>query len=120
MIPSASDMRRVVEGQKVRQYNPAFDYILGKASKTVKDAARQKHSSVAYIIPDYVQGYPIYTSEACAAYVTNVFENKGYSVSLVGEQTLVIRWEAEPVPFGVPRAPVVHHQDDDKFSKLTL
>lgn len=119
MIPSASDMRRVSDGCRMRVHNPAFDHILSKAAKVVRDAAKQKFTSVAYRIPDYVQGFPIYKMDACAEYVANVFASKGYDVERPSEEIVVLRWEAE-VRYGVPTTAGAPDDSGDEFSRLTL
>lgn len=119
MIPSASDMRRVSDGQRMRVHNPAFDHIIGKAAKLVRDAAKQKYTSVAYRIPDYVQGFPIYNMDACADYVSSVFSSKGYSVQRPSEEIIVLRWD-DDVHYGVPAPARDDVSPDDVFSRLTL
>ena len=123
MIPSANDMRRVAENPRGRTHNPAFDQVLTKAAKVVREAAKQGYGSVAYKIPDYVQGYPVYKIQACAEYMLRVFESKGFSVSQEAVNLVVVRWgEHETATHGVPqtRAPVADDEIGDKFSKLTL
>jgi hypothetical protein len=122
MIPSAVDMRRVSENPRGRAHNPAFDQVLLKAAKVVREAAKQRYGSVAYKIPDYVQGYPVYKIPACAEYVMRVFANKGFAVSLEATNLVVIRWgQHESAAHGVPqtRAPAAD-DPDDKFSRLSL
>jgi len=117
-------MRRVTDGERARTHNPAFDYVVKKAIKVVRDAAKQKHSSVAYCVPDYVQGFPIYSKDACMRYVVSLFERKGYDVRRATEDIIVVRWEDDPSSAGVPQVPQADSGRDagvdDVFSRLSL
>ena len=122
MIPSANDMRRVSESDR-KVHNPAFDQIVMKAAKTVREAAKRKFGAVAYKVPDYVQGYPVYKMAACTDYIRTIFESKGFDVYLEAANVVVLRWrQVATTNVGVPtiNTPTEHSGLNDGFSHLTL
>lgn len=122
MIPSANDMRRVSESDR-KVHNPAFDQIVMKAAKTVREAAKRKFGAVAYKVPDYVQGYPVYKMAACTDYIRTIFESKGFDVYLEAANVVVLRWrQVSTVSVGVPSisTPAEAPELEDGFSHLTL
>jgi hypothetical protein len=122
MIPSANDMRRVSECDR-KVHNPAFDQVVMKAAKTVREAAKRKFGAVAYKVPDYVQGFPVYKMAACTEYVRTIFESKGFDVYLEAANIVVIRWrQVSTTAVGVPSiiTPAEDSRIDDGFSHLTL
>lgn len=117
-LPSANDMRRVASGARRASHNPAFDYALRKLGGVVKEAARQRHLSVAYELPEFVHGCPSFKVADCMEYVTAVMEGKGYDVNKLGEKVLVVSWEPvqqAPAPRGGTHIPVTN-----VFEGLTL
>jgi len=122
-IPSASDMRRVSEGGRAPAHNPAFDAILVKAAKIVREAAKQGHSSVAYRIPEYVQGFPVYKMIVCRDYLCSVFETKGYSVEHCAPSVVAISWASQRTASSTTACRPLMIEDgpsQDKFAGLTL
>lgn len=102
-VPSANDMRRVAIDGKKSSHNPAFDYALKKASALVQAAAKQRHMSVAYELPEFVHGCPAFKVSACAEHVSKILTLRGFDVRLVetvGQhdtkmktKVIVISWE---------------------------
>ena len=121
MIPSASDMRRVSESDR-KVHNPAFDQIIVKAAKVVREAAKRKYGAVAYKVPDYVHGFPMYKMAACTDYIRNIFEAKGFDVYLEAANIVVLRWKQVAMHAGVPsiETPRETNELEDGFSHLTL
>ena len=117
MIPSAHDMRRVSDHTRRCAHNPAFDHVLSKAANVVREAAKRKFGSVAYKIPDYVQGYPVYRFSACFDYLAEVFEAKGFEVRSEAGNVIVLIWAAPDPP---ARAAPMDGPDGDAFSRLVL
>ncbi len=113
-VPSAADMRRVAHAG-ARSHNPAFDAVVAKAAKAVHRAAAYQQTSVAFPVPSYVQGFPIYKAHDCAEYVGGAFASKGYDV-VVSDGTVVLTWDDGPARAG-PDAPP---DPGDAFSALTI
>ena len=124
-IPSASDMRRVSQGGARPSHNPAFDTILLKAAKIVREAAKQGHSSVAYSIPDYVQGFPVYKMRVCRDYLSSVFATKGYVVEHCAQSVVAISWATSEACARPQQQLMIEDagalaRTQDKFAGLTL
>lgn len=110
-------MRRVATAGRAAAHNPAFDHILRKAATTVKQAAQQRYGSVAFEIPVFVHGCPIFKPDACAGYLMHVLSSKGFQVSMRTSSVLIVEWAAPaggapPPPAAPPPA------EGDRFSRL--
>jgi hypothetical protein len=86
-------MRRVAIDGKRTSHNPAFDHALKKAAALVQAAAKQRHLSVAYELPEFVHGCPAFKVSACAEYVSNALSLRGFDVQMLGLKVLIISWD---------------------------
>ena len=92
-LPSAYDMRRMASGERRPIHNAAFDHALSKASKLIKEAARQRHASLAYELPEFVMGCPTFKVQDCVDYVVAAMRCKGFDVKQIGDKVIVVSWE---------------------------
>lgn len=125
-LPSASDMRRITVEGKRRAHNPAFDFALRKVACLVREAARQRHFSVAYEAPEFVHGCPAFRVQDCVGYLRCCLEARGFEVQLCGAKVLIVSW-APPdgdagarVPAAVAAAPRGVSAGEDRFASLSL
>jgi len=116
-LPSANDMRRVSSGARRIAHNAAFDHSLRKVSNIIKEAARQRHSSVAYEIPEFVIGCPSFKVADCMRYVLNTLHAKGFEAAAIGEKVIFVSW-VTPTAKRLPSVDETRAMDDFKALKL--